>query len=444
MSFKLFRWLIVLASIAISGIIVTQVYWVNKAFSLEEIQFRQSIHIALQNVAHKFATLNQMPIPDNPIQQVSSDYYLVNINGAIDSNVLEHYLKSEFSKVHLNVDFEYGIYDCSTDEMVYGNYIQKNQTPAPNYQPVEMLKSKEFIYYFGIRFPNRNSYLASQMRIWWFSSFILVIVIAFFAYAVFMIFRQKRLSEVQRDFINNMTHEFKTPISTIAVSTDLLKKQEIINQPQTASNYVQIIEKENTRLKTQIEKVLQMAKMDGQKLALQKEEVNLHHFLQEIVENFKIAHAEVTIDFQFQATQVIVLADIQHLTNIIQTLLDNAVKYVESSPKIILKTSNQGQKIILEIQDNGIGIPKKFQKRIFKKFFRVPTGDIHNVKGFGLGLSYVKLVTKVHHWKIQLKSEEKKGANFIISIPVIKNSLSQKSTQKRKVQKTSNLNMEKV
>lgn len=444
MSFKLFRWLIVLASIAISGIIVTQVYWVNKAFSLEEIQFRQSIHIALQNVAHKFATLNQMPIPDNPIQQVSSDYYLVNINGAIEANILEHYLKAEFSKVNLNLDFEYGIYDCSTDEMVYGNYIQKNQIPAPNYQPAEMLKSQEFIYYFGIRFPNRNTYLASQMRIWWFSSLILVIVIAFFAYAVFMIFRQKRLSEVQRDFINNMTHEFKTPISTIAVSTDLLKNQSILAKPQTASNYVNIIEKENTRLKTQIEKVLQMAKMDGQKLALQKEEINLHDFLQEIVENFKIAHQEADFRFQLDAQQTTILADLQHLTNIIQTLLDNALKYVDSQPKVVLKTFNQGQKLVLEIQDNGIGIPKKYQKRIFKKFFRVPTGNVHDVKGFGLGLSYVKLVTKAHRWKIRLKSEEGKGSEFIIKIPHIKPSNIQGSNQPINTRKHTNLKIEKV
>jgi two-component system phosphate regulon sensor histidine kinase PhoR len=236
-----------------------------------------------------------------------------------------------------------------------------------------------------------------------------------------VILKQKRLSEVQRDFVNNMTHEFKTPIATIDVSADLIANPKILVKPEAIVNYANIIKTQNNRLKSQIEKVLQMAAMDRGKLKLNKEVIDLHQLVQEAVKSFNLKdQAEITVNLEADDTCKCVMADKVHLTNIIYNLLDNAVKYVDGYPKIKIQTHQVKNQITLSIQDNGIGIGKEHQRKVFEKFFRVPTGNVHNVKGFGLGLNYVKQIVKAHKWKINLASEIGKGSTFTITMPIQK------------------------
>lgn len=416
------RLIIALATFSLVGIMVTQVYWVRRAFDMKEKQFHQMVHVVLRDVAQQIARINQHTIKPVSIKQLSSDYFVVNVNDVIDTNVLELLLKEAFTKRSLFMEYEYGIYDCSTDKMVYGNYISsKTTTPIVR---TKLPKYDDYVYYFGVRFPNKTTYLASQMDIWIFSSFILLIVTVFFGYTLFAILRQKRLSEVQRDFINNMTHELKTPISTIAVTADLLTNPQILEKKDSLVNYAHIIKNENSRLQNQIEKVLQSAHMEREKLTLQLEVIRLDELLEEIVPNFslKVKNLGGKLVTQLNAAELTVLADKDHLTNVVYNLLDNAMKYAPIHPEITLSTKEQLRKkrteVILAIQDNGIGIRKEYQKKVFEKFFRVPTGNIHNVKGFGLGLDYVRKIVKVHRWDISLKSEEGKGSIFQIVIPV--------------------------
>lgn len=416
-----------LAAISIIGIMVTQTYWVNKAFDIKEKQFNQTVQIALRKVAQRIAQLNNSVSDPNPVNQITSDYYVVNVNDIIDANIVEYYLIEEFTKRQLHIDFEYGIYDCSSDKMVYGNYISNSKQSAKD--PSEtLLKWDEFTYYFGVRFPTKSTYLASQMDIWIFSSFILLTVVIFFSYALFVIVKQKRLSEIQRDFINNMTHEFKTPISTIAISSDLISNPKVLEKPDTILKYANIIKTQNNRLKNQIDKVLQMAVMDRGKLKLSKESVDLHQILREAVQNFSLRE-EAKISCELDAQTPLLLADKVHLTNIIYSLLDNATKYTEKPPEIFIQTRQHKQQVILSIQDNGIGISKEHQRKIFDKFFRVPTGNVHNVKGFGLGLNYVKLIIKAHKWRIGLESTPGVGSTFTIKMPLQKQKITKKSAQ---------------
>ncbi len=395
------RFIFALATLSILGIVITQVYWVRQAFDLKEQQFNQSVNIALQNVAKKIAELNQIELTSKLIVQPSSNYYVVNVNTSIDAEVLEHYLKAEFAKHQLEIDYEYAVFDCSSNEMIYGNYIRANQEEVQKAEKTHFPKTNEFTYYFGIRFPSKSLYLANQLDIWIFSSFILLTVIVFFGYTMFVIFKQRRLSEIQRDFINNMTHEFKTPISTIAVSVDLITNPKILAKPDSIVNYANIIKAQNTRLRNQIEKVLQMAVMDKGKLELKKEIIDVHQLIQEAVASFNLKEqAEIKVELQ-AAEQ-----------------LDNAVKYVENTPEIVVSTRQIKNQIALSIQDNGIGISKEHQRKVFEKFFRVPTGNVHNVKGFGLGLNYVKQIVKAHQWKINLQSELGKGSTFTITMPI--------------------------
>lgn len=415
-----FRLVILLGALTIIGIIAIQIYWLRKAFDNSEKQFNQTIHIALQNVAEKMMTYNEHTTTNqNPVNQLSSNYFVVNVNSVIDANVLEYYLKTEFALRNITIDYEYGIYDCSSDRMVYGNYVSADTTQKPRKLVKPLPKYNEYIYYFGINFPTQTSYLTSQMDIWIFSSIILFLLIVFFTYTLFVIFRQKRLSEIQKDFINNMTHEFKTPISTIAISADVIMQKETAHNPQRLLNYASIIKEENERLRSQVERVLQMASIEKSEFKLKKEKLNIHEEIKKVVQNFDatLQKQQAVVHFQFNATNSIVEADRVHFVNVIYNLLDNALKYTDEIPEIIISTDNTTKQLLLKIKDNGIGIAPEYHKRVFDKFFRVPTGNIHNVKGFGLGLDYVKNIVKLHKWKINFTSELGKGTEFVIAIP---------------------------
>jgi two-component system phosphate regulon sensor histidine kinase PhoR len=260
------------------------------------------------------------------------------------------------------------------------------------------------------------------MGIWSFSSVVLLVVIFFFAYTLFVILKQKRLSEIQKDFINNMTHEFKTPISTIAVSTEVLKDPNIIHQPERLLNYAGIIEKENSRLKQHVERVLQIARLDKEDIELKKEVIDLHQLIHDAIGNVSLLLQEkngnITVDLQASSHEI--KADKLHFTNVLNNLLDNAIKYCNTSPEIMIRSFNQENKIGIEIKDNGLGILPENQKRIFQKFYRVSTGNVHDVKGFGLGLSYVKTIVGEHRGEMKLSSEIGKGSIFTLFIPLTK------------------------
>ncbi|MCS6821403.1 MAG: HAMP domain-containing histidine kinase [Microscillaceae bacterium] len=415
-----FRLFIVLATISLVGIIVIQIFWVSKAFDLKEKQFNQSVQIALKNVAEKILLYNNnASMLLNPVDRIASNYYIVNVNDMIDANILEMYLKVEFEHKGILADFEYAIYDCRNDELVYGNYASTAKRTIDNVKRTELPKLKRRTYYFGVYFPNRDEYLLGQLDIWIFSSIVLLVVVVFFAYTIFVILKQKRLSEIQTDFINNMTHEFKTPIASIAIASEILMNPQIIQTPERLLNYATIIHNENKRLKNQVERVLQMATLDKENFKLNREIIDVHEILQRVIENmqatFKQKNAHV--ELQFSPTPVQVYADSLHLTNIIYNLLDNAIKYSNENPHIILQTQNENKYGVIIVQDNGIGISPQAKKLIFNKFYRVPTGNVHNVKGFGLGLYYVKIMVEAHRGSIKLESEVGKGSKFYIYLP---------------------------
>lgn len=416
------RLVVLLGTVSIIGIILVQIYWVRKAFALKEKEFDQAVQIALRNVADKLAQYGQFSLPaEDIVDRVSSDYYAVNIDNNFDAKTLQYYLESEFDKVGINTDFEYGIYDCSSDKMVYGNYFSSKQV-VKNKPTVNFPKLSKFTYYFGVYFPEHSSYVLGKMDIWIITSIILLVVIVFFAYATFVILQQRRLSEIQKDFINNMTHEFKTPISTIAISSTTLADPEIIKAPERLFTYAGIIKEEAERLNKHVEQVLQSAKAERREFKLVKESIDLHKLIRDIITVIgpEVQSKKGTIEFEGEAKEHIINADKQHLTNVILNLLDNALKYSVEIPRIVIRTVNTNHSLSLSVSDNGIGIKKEFQKKIFSNFFRVPSGNIHNVKGFGLGLSYVKSVVRMHGWKIKLESEPGKGSIFTIEIPVEK------------------------
>jgi two-component system phosphate regulon sensor histidine kinase PhoR len=414
------RFIVILGSFAIVGIIVIQIYWMKKAWNIKEKQFNQTIFIGLKNVAEKLATYNQIEMPnENPVNQLSTNYFVVNTNSVIDVNVLDYYLRTEFDILNIDSDYEYAIYDCHDDKMVYGNYVSVSGLAKNIEMTTNMPKYSDYIYYFGVNFPSKTNSLAGDMGLWIIFSAILVVSLIFFAYAIFIILRQKRLSELQKDFINNMTHEFKTPISSINISADVISNPAIVNDPERLQNYGAIIKQENQRLNNQVEKVLQVARIEKNGFELKMEPVKLNALISEVAGNYKTNNGnQLSVETQLDENVDEVVADKLHITNIIHNLLDNAIKYAEQKPEIILRTKKTRNRVLIFVKDNGPGISKEFQKRVFQKFFRVPTGNVHNVKGFGLGLYYVKNICLAHHWDISLESEINKGSTFVIEIPV--------------------------
>jgi two-component system phosphate regulon sensor histidine kinase PhoR len=414
-----FRIVIALAVISITGITITQIYWVRKAFDLKANQFNADVNRALENVASRIHDINKTPIPANSlVDQESSNYFTVMVNGPIDSNLLGFLLKNEFDRSNITADYEFGVYDCSKQCMTGGNYISptKNKIP-PSLSELPALKMDG--YYFGVRFPQIEANLISQMGIWGFSSVVMLVVIFFFAYTLFVILKQRRLSEVQKDFINNMTHEFKTPLSTIAISTGVLKDPSIIQAPERLINYATIIENETNRLKQQVERVLQMARLEKNNLTLKRETTDLHELISESVKNNTVALQKKSGKFELylNAENSLVNIDKLHFSNVLYNLMDNAIKYCTISPTITITTSSSHHQFTLDVKDNGIGISEDNLKKIFHRFYRVPTGNLHDVKGFGLGLNYVKLVVESHGGKIMVNSKMGSGSTFTILLP---------------------------
>jgi two-component system phosphate regulon sensor histidine kinase PhoR len=415
------RIILILATLALIGVGFIQWFWLERAFNLKALQFNQSVKIALTNTAQRLLDYNKNKTKlINPVNQLADDYFVVRVDDVIDANLLEIFLKEEIQKTHLLLDYEYGIYDCANDKMVYGNYIASNSKNLEVNSRTDLPKWENQTYYFGVRFPSRGSTLVGQMGIWLFSSGVLVFVIVFMIIAMVMILKQKRLSEIQKDFINNMTHEFKTPLSSILASVETLKttleSEELLSV--RAGRYLSIIHMEGKRLQNQVEAVLKMANLETTNL--KKESIDIKELIIKAADAVEanILASKGKIELELPDESIVIQADGLHLSNVISNLIDNAIKYNIGAPEIKIKLNQEKQDLIhLSISDNGIGIDKEQLSKIFDKFYRVPTGNLHDVKGFGLGLYYVKSVLKAHGGKIEAYSKPGQGTKMDIYLP---------------------------
>ncbi len=414
------RWVVILGAIALVGIIATQSYWVMTTWDLNEEEFDKKVNLSLYRVANKLAEINQVDPPQREVvKQRTSNYWIVNMEVEIEARLLEYLLQTELEALALNIDFEYAVYDCHTNEMVYGGYC--SYTPEGDKENLDLgnlPKDQEFTYYFGVKFPTRNGFLFDKMQLITFLTAILLLTVLFFAYAIWVILRQKRLSEMQKEFINNMTHEFKTPLSTIKIAAGVFLNDDYIRHDERLHRYASIIVEQNQRLNNQVEKVLQIAKIEQGTLELKRERILLMPLLRQLLNSvqLQLENSNGQLEIHLEDAQCELMADRLHLSNILHSLLDNAMKYHEGPPQITVSTRKEGRNLLLEIRDRGIGIDPAYQSQIFEKFYRVPTGNVHNVKGFGLGLYYVKQICQAHHWPISLDSAPGEGTTITLQL----------------------------
>ena len=444
------RWtvnsVVILGLVSIFSILLVQFVWMRstvemqakniaiqeKEDSLNLREFSQQAHSALREVLEQISPNH----PDHTdlygaIKQINSNHFTVDFTDELQPFYLETLLKKELYHQNIHQDFVYGIYDCFTDSIVLGNLIKftkdslyaDTKKSLPGLTPESLNLTKDG-HYFTVYFPNvqpKSIESASFVSPWVYLIIIILFVIVFFAFSLGIIIRQKKLSEVKTDFINNMTHELKTPISTISLSSEMLMRMNLDDENQEKiRKYASIIFKENKRLENQVERVLNVAKLDKEQVILDKERFNVHELLDEVKENFEFNQTEIggTITLECSALDHQIQADSVHLTNVVYNLLDNAIKYCDGKAMIHILTKNERNGLLIEVSDNGIGIKKENIKLIFDKFYRVPTGNVHDVKGFGLGLFYVKLIIEAHKGKIEVKSMIGKGTTFSIWLPL--------------------------
>jgi two-component system, OmpR family, phosphate regulon sensor histidine kinase PhoR len=410
--------IIVIGLIAIIGILLAQLLWTKEAFRIEEKKFSQKAHIALYEVAKNLYKGNNQEIPvQNPVQKISNDYYIVNVENDFDASILEFYLKSVFKKLGVTTDFEYAIYNCQSDEMVYGNYVSLDEKDTSKHS-IHFPKHKNLVYYFAIRFPNETSFLFSSLKFWFVLSLVLVLILLIYVYSIYTLLQQKKYSDLQRDFINNMTHEFKTPLSSILIASNYLSKQKPITDDEKLEKYAQIIVEQSNKLNQHIEKILTVAKSDATPLQLQKTTFEFLPIIKEIIENCQLKHPMVVFHLDNQSTKTQLNGDVFHFSNIIYNLFDNAIKYCDKTPEITLRFTDTKQHLQIDCIDNGIGIESKKIPFIFDKFYRIPSKKSNEINGFGLGLYYVKKICDLHHWKISAHNNEPFGTTITLVLPI--------------------------
>lgn len=428
----------VLITLSLLGLIFFQALWIDGEREAKNKQVKGNIIMAMDNIASRLTAESSTIIPlpqknellfpgENRLQR-----YRLSVLQRFSKEEIAEIIRGEFNRQHLkNYSFEFAVIENSIagKQLLSDNFYNYYQDSAkyeqniyplipPGASDAENLVNEELL---NVIVPNQTKQVWKEM-LWFIAGsllFTLIIIAAFFI-TLRSLLKQKKLSEIKSDFINNMTHEFKTPLATISLAVDALKNDKVKDNPEKATYFTNIIKEENKRMNKQVETILQAALLDKQEVQLNLKKLPAHDMITTALNNITLQVEEKggSLEVQLNADKDMVLADEVHFTNLINNLLDNAVKYSKESLHIKLTTTNSGGNLRIKIEDNGIGMNKETVSRIFEKFYRAHTGNIHNVKGFGLGLSYVKTMVDAHHGTIKAESVLGKGSTFTITIPL--------------------------
>ena len=466
--------IIVLTTIALTGLTIFQAYWINSAVQQRKIQFNEKVQLCVHEIVErieKFETIKKAERTGklaNILGQSSTDIFTnlsqdIHLQDSIVKEINKHLRlgiekdennMKEFMKDLLSIDFFANFEDRLAKEdlenIIFQTFSKNNFETSIDYaligtkgevvytntQDSTHLKQVESSSYSINLFPddffdaelrlyiliaNQTKYVLKSMWVMLLLSFLfLVIIITIFYYNIKVIYKQKKLSIIKNDFINNMTHELKTP--TISLACEALSDKDLANNTKNRVRFIQTIKEENLRLGNLVENVLQSATVERDSLALKIELINLHEIIEKTVKNNKlqITDKNGVVELNLMASNTLIEGDKIHLINVFSNLIDNALKYASNSPKIKISSEDVINGIVIKIKDNGIGISKDHQDKIFDKLYRVPTGDRHDVKGFGLGLSYVKSIIEKHNGKIKVESQLLSGSTFIIQLEAAK------------------------
>ena len=435
---KIFPIITVLVFISLLGIIFFQIVWIRQALQDKELQFEETINMvtiqSAKDLEDERSKNSQFDNRKNADLLFPLQIFPTTIAHNFSKHEIREIIKREFEKSNIkDLDFEFAVTTTSMigDDLQSKNFYAAYSDTINNNVFITPLAPTNTSFATGLSpeellvvvVPHIKNLVWKQM-VW---MLIGAVVFTFVIFAAFFItiralLRQKKLSEIKTDFINNMTHEFKTPIATISLAVDALKNEKVINDKSKMEYFSGIIKDENKRMNKQVETILEAALMDKQEVRLNLVPLHAHELIRSAVNNIELPVKEKNglLETDLKATNDLILADDVHFTNIINNLLDNAVKYSKDNLRIRLTTCNFNSHFRIKIEDNGIGMNKETLNRVFEKFYRAHTGNLHNIKGFGLGLSYVKSIVDAHHGKIKAESTPGKGSCFTLDFSVMK------------------------
>ncbi len=444
---KNFPIIFILITLSLVGIIYIQINWIFTMVENKQEELHHKLIDVMKEVGQEL--MDQKGISPNPrslrfnpgTTWRPSDEFIKElmkpptIAEKFSVNEIDDKIKKSFNRLGLkDTKFEFGVsadVNLLTYEKKSKNFLTALEDTVHNLTAIYLLQVSGGYDMdnlvpaetLSVIVPNYKNIVIRQMywKIAGVIFFTLMIITAFYI-TVLTLLKQKKLSEIKNDFINNMTHEFKTPLATISLAVDALRNEKVIQDRNKSDYFSGIIKEENKRMNKQVETILQAALMDRQELQLKLQPIHVHNIIQEVADNFllQLQDKEGRAELQLNAKNDLLLADEVHFTNLISNLIDNAVKYSKDKVVIRITTHSTNKNLVIRLEDNGIGMNKETQRRIFEKFYRAHTGNIHNVKGFGLGLSYVKTIIDAHHAKIKVESVVGKGTTFTLEFPLAK------------------------
>jgi len=421
-----------IATVAFIGLSILQIENLTSSINTNRKIFFQKVDLASTLISENFLTdLNYAILLDSTAHQLEVSG---NLNDPQMDQKFREIINPALEAYGLDIAYEYAIYthkECGEGfEFVMGDsgssldfeLVNCENPDERGHGWVNLTCSMNYEedYHLALFFPEQDAYVFAQSRgALVMAVLFILLLIGCFAFTLFVIQKQKKISEIKNDFINNLTHEFKTPIASIALATNMLKRVDSDVNRERRSKYLDLIEQESKRLEGHVDKVLQIAMMDSGNFTLDKQLLDIHKVIENVVDSMSLAllKKKGKIELQLNAAKSLVSADPTHMVNIIYNLIDNAIKYTMDTPQISIATVDREQGIQISIRDNGIGIGEEIQKFIFDKFYRAETGDVHNVTGFGLGLSSVKKIIDAHKGKIDLKSKLNHGSEFRLYFP---------------------------
>lgn len=410
------------AALALIGILIIQVYWMRNAYRLQEELFDKNVSVTLKSVVNRMFDEKSANGMEAYVCSPACDHRTMQVLEAINPTRLDSLMKEEFGGMEITSVYVWGVFDPSSGVFFAGeNGEYKNDILNSNHHVSLSCLYRSEQLMLGVYFPKETQVLLGRILPWMILSLFLVLVVVFaFSFMIFSFMKQKKLSQIKTDFVNNMTHELKTPISTISLASEMLLNPKSNGQEDKTQKYARMIFDENQRLKQQVEQVLQVAVLEKGTFKLEMTTFNAHDVINDCIAKFELAvkNASGIINFYPGAADFMINADVSHFQNIVCNLIDNAVKYSPDTLDITVSTRNESGMFVMSFRDKGIGISHDNQKMVFDKLFRVPKGNTHDVKGYGIGLYYVKTITEAHKGQVKVKSELKKGSVFEVYLPI--------------------------
>ena len=415
---KTLRLVILTSTVLITIIVAIQLVWLQKVYLYEEKQFNINVSKSIKSLYDDMQLVGD--VKDNVqkvIENVSPDVYLLRIDCSPNLDQLWVNLKAELTDFDVYTDCRAAVYEPTQKKYTSEQYIDLPDSYFPSKNETELPVYERDYPYIALYFPHRGQYIINQMIFWIASSGLLLLVLIGFGFSIFYLYRQKFFNETQRDFVNNFTHEFKTPLAVIKIAADVLQQQNIIEKPDKLKNYAGIIHEQTAHLQSQVQRLLEIAYTDRSSLPLEKEKFDINLLIAGSINDLQplIEQRYAVIKTNFTIKNLIINADKSYLRLCLINLIENAIKY-STTPVIEISTRVDATTLFIAVKDNGIGIAAEHQKKIFERFYRITDGELHISKGFGLGLNFVKKVIDTHHGKIEVLSELGSGSTFTIKL----------------------------